>query len=89
MIQFAASIFSAGLRLAAPVIALLLLADVSLAVLGRVQASLHLIGLTMPVKLGAAMLLLSATIVLQPAFFEGRIADWGRFVGGLLGSAHR
>ena len=57
MIQFAATIFSSGLRLAAPLIALLLLADASLAVLGRVQPQLHLIGLTMPVKLAATMLI--------------------------------
>src|ERR1039458_928103 len=38
--QFAGSLFSGGLRLAAPVIALILLADISLAVLGRVQAQL-------------------------------------------------
>ena len=47
------AIFSSGLRLAAPVIALLLLADASLAVLGRMQPQLHLISLTMPVKLAA------------------------------------
>jgi flagellar biosynthetic protein FliR len=84
MIQFAGSIFSAGLRLAAPVIALLVLADVSLAVLGRVQAQLHLIGLTMPLKLAAVMLLLSATIILQPEFFENQMTTWTHFVSGLL-----
>lgn len=86
--QFAGSIFSAGLRLAFPVIALILLADLSLAVLGRVQSHLHLMALTMPVKLGAAMLLLGLTAALQPAIFESRIADWVRFAGGLLQSGH-
>jgi flagellar biosynthesis protein FliR len=51
LIQFAGLIFSSGLRLAAPVIALLLLGDASLAVLGRTQPHLHLVSLTMPVKL--------------------------------------
>ncbi len=74
MIQFAASIFgTVGLRLAAPVIALLLLADASLAVLGRVQAQLHLVSLTMPLKLAATMLLMSATLALQPRFLEARM----------------
>ena len=87
MIQFASNIFSAGLRLAAPVIALLLLADASLAVLGRVQAQLHLISLPMPVKLLSTMLLLSATIGLQTTFFESLMTQWARLVEGILRSA--
>jgi flagellar biosynthetic protein FliR len=88
LIQFAGTIFSSGLRLAAPVIALLLLADASLAVLGRVQAQLHLVSLTMPVKLGGTMLILSATIVLQPGFFESLMNAWARLIEGILRSAH-
>jgi flagellar biosynthetic protein FliR len=65
LFQFGSAIFSSGLRLAAPLIALLLLADASLAILGRVQAQLHLISLTMPLKLAATILILSATIVIE------------------------
>jgi flagellar biosynthetic protein FliR len=88
LVRFGASIFSSGLRLAAPVIALLLLADASLAILGRVQPQLHLISLTMPVKLGGTMLILSAVIVLQPGFFESSMTTWIRLVEGILRSAH-
>jgi flagellar biosynthetic protein FliR len=88
LVEFSATIFSSGLRLAAPVIALLLLADASLAVLGRVQAQLHLISLTMPVKLAATMLVLSVTIVLQPGFFESLMTSWVRLVEGILRSSH-
>ena len=88
LVRFAATIFSSGLRLAAPLIALLLLADASLAVLGRVQQQLHLISLTMPLKLGATMLVLSATIILQPGFFESLMTSWVRVVEGILRSAH-
>src|SRR5580698_5759477 len=88
LIRFAAAIFSSGLRLAAPLIALLLLADASLAILGRVQQQLHLISLTMPLKLGATMLVLSATVVLQPGFFESLMTAWARLVEGLLRTAH-
>ncbi len=88
MIQFAGSIFGAGLRLAAPVVALLLLADMSLAVLGRVQTQLHLVSLTMPVKLAATMALLAVTLALQPGFFETRMTEWARLVEGLLRTGH-
>lgn len=88
LIRFAASIFSSGLRLAAPLIALLLLADASLAILGRIQPQLHLISLTMPVKLAATMLIVSATIVLQPGFFESLMTSWARLVESILRNAH-
>lgn len=84
MILFAGTIFGAGLRLAAPVVALLLLADMSLAVLGRVQTQLHLVSLTMPVKLAATTALLAATLALQPGFFEARITEWAHLVEGIL-----
>jgi flagellar biosynthetic protein FliR len=88
LVQFAGSIFSSGLRLAAPVIALLLLGDATLAVLGRTQGHLHLIGLTMPVKLAGTMLIMSATIVLQPGLFESVMTSWTRLIEGILRSAH-
>lgn len=80
------TIFGTGLRLATPVIALLLLADVSLAVLGRLQQQLHLVSLTMPVKLAVSMLLLSATLAFEPGFFESAMATGVRLLEALLRS---
>jgi flagellar biosynthesis protein FliR len=88
IIEFAGLIFSTGLRLAAPVIALLLLADASLAVLGRMQPHIHLVSLTMPVKLAGTMLIMSATVVLQPGLFESLMTSWARLIEGILRSAH-
>lgn len=88
VIQFSASIFTVGLRLATPLIALLLLADVSLAILGRVQQQLHLISLTIPLKLVATMLILAATAVLQPAFLESLMTTWAHLIEGILRTAH-
>lgn len=88
IIRFSATIFSAGLRLAAPVVALLLLADFSLAVLGRMQAQLQLVSLTMPVKLAATMLLLSVTLAFQPGFMESMMATGTRLIEGILRSGH-
>jgi flagellar biosynthetic protein FliR len=88
IVRFSSTIFSAGLRLAAPVIALLLLADVSLAVLGRMQTQLHLVSLTMPVKLAVTMLLLSVTLSFQPAFLESTLAAGVRLLETIFRSAH-
>jgi hypothetical protein len=38
----------------------------------------------MPVKLAGTMLILSATIVLQPGFFESLMTSWVRLVEGIL-----
>src|ERR1019366_988413 len=84
MIRFSASIFASGLRLAAPVITLILLADASLAVLGRMQPHLQLVSLTMPVKLGATMLVIAMTIGLYPSFFESMMTSWMHLMEGLL-----
>jgi flagellar biosynthetic protein FliR len=88
IIRFSGSIFTVGLRLAAPVIALLLLGDAVLAVLARTQPQLHVIALTMPVKLAATMLVLSVTAGLQPGLFESLMSTWARLVEGIFRSAH-
>jgi flagellar biosynthesis protein FliR len=63
-----------------------LLADGALAVLGRVQNQIHLVSLTMPVKLGAAMLLVASTLTFQPRFFEAGMTGAIRLIEGLIRS---
>lgn len=65
ILRLGSSMFSLGLRLALPVVALLLLLDVSLAVLGRVQQQLQLLSLAFPLKMLTALAMLAA---LAPAF---------------------
>jgi flagellar biosynthetic protein FliR len=88
MVRFAATIFGSGLRLAAPVIALLLLADGTLAVLGRIQTSIHIVSLTMPLKLCAAMLLVASTLLFQPRLFDSTMNTAIRLIEGILRSRH-
>lgn len=58
-IQWTASMLSLGVRLALPVTAFLLLADLTLALVGRTQPQLGLLNLAMPVKMSTALLLLA------------------------------
>jgi flagellar biosynthetic protein FliR len=51
LIALASIMFSVGLRLAMPVIALLLMVDFALALLGRLNAQLQLITLAFPIKM--------------------------------------
>lgn len=66
MIHLYASLFSAGVRLALPVVALLMMVDVTLALLGRLNAQLQLLSLAFPVKMLLALLVLSWIAVLFP-----------------------
>jgi len=67
---------------------LLLLADGSLAVLGRIQTQIHLVSLTMPIKLAASMLLVASTLVFQPRIFQSMMENAIRLMEGIIRSGH-
>ena len=58
LIRASADLFSTGVRLALPVTALLLMVDVAIALLGRLNAQLHLMSLAFPAKMLVALLML-------------------------------
>lgn len=64
VVRLGSGMFSLGLRMAMPVIGLMLLIDVALALLGRMQQQLQLLSLAFPVKMLAALAMLT---VLSPA----------------------
>ena len=70
VIHLGAGMFSLGLRVALPVVALLLLIDVALALLGRMQQQLQLLSLAFPIKMMAALGLLVAIAPLMPKLFS-------------------
>lgn len=66
MIRLASGIFSVGVRLALPVVALLILVDFALALLGRLNQQLQLISLAFPAKMLTALIVLSWAMSLFP-----------------------
>jgi flagellar biosynthetic protein FliR len=70
LVHLGAGMFSLGLRVALPVVALLLLIDVALALLGRMQQQLHLLSLAFPIKMMAALGVLTAIAPLMPKLFS-------------------
>lgn len=66
VIRLGAQMFSVGVRLALPVVALLVLVDVALALLGRLNSQLQLLSLAFPVKMLLALAVLSWIAVLFP-----------------------
>ncbi len=65
------AMFSAGLRLALPVTAAMLMVDIALALLGRINSQLHLLTIAFPVKMVLSMVLLGWLAVLFPALMRG------------------
>lgn len=66
LIRLGASLFAVGVRLALPVVALLVMVDVALALMGRLNQQLHLLSLAFPVKMLVALLVLSWIAILFP-----------------------
>lgn len=70
VLRLGSAVFVTGMRLAMPVVALLLLIDVALALLGRLQTQLQLLSLAFPVKMLAALAMLAAVAPWCPALFR-------------------
>ena len=66
VIRLGAMLFGFGVRLAMPVVALLLLVDVALALLGRLNQQLQLLSLAFPVKMLVALLIIAWTAASYP-----------------------
>jgi flagellar biosynthetic protein FliR len=72
--------FSTGLRLALPVTAVMVMVDISLALLGRINAQLHLITIAFPVKMLVGLGILSWLVLVMPNLLRGTFT-------GTLGAA--
>jgi flagellar biosynthetic protein FliR len=65
------TMFSTGLRLALPIVAAMLMIDISLALLGRINSQLQLHYITFPMKMVVALLLLGWIVTMFPALMRG------------------
>lgn len=65
------TMFSTGLRLALPILAVMVMVDLSVALLGRVNSQLQLMTIAFPVKMVVGLGLLGWIAVLLPALLRG------------------
>lgn len=70
LMHLSSSIFTTGLRLAFPILALLLLIDIVLALLSRINAHLQLLSLAFPMKVLASLGMLAALTTVFPSLFR-------------------
>jgi flagellar biosynthesis protein FliR len=70
VLETAQILFSTGARLALPVIALLIMVDVSLALLGRVNSQLQMLSMAFPVKMMLALTVFGWLLSLLPGILR-------------------
>jgi flagellar biosynthetic protein FliR len=70
LIRLGGGMFSLALRIAMPIAALLLLIDVALALLGRMQQQLQLLSVAFPVKMLVALVVLALTTPAMVRLFQ-------------------
>lgn len=68
-LRLGSDMFALAVRLAFPVVALLLLLDIALALVERVHSQLHLLSLAFPLKMAAALLVLAWTAPSWPRLY--------------------
>jgi flagellar biosynthesis protein FliR len=84
VIQAGSAMFSTGLRLVLPLLALLLIVDMSLALLGRLNSQLQLITLAFPIKMLVSLGLLAWLLLIFPRVFTQASGPVLRLVRQLL-----
>jgi len=84
VIQAGSAIFSVGLRLVLPLLALLVIVDISLALLARLNSQLQLITLAFPIKMLVSLALLAWLILIFPKLFTQLSIPILKLVHGLL-----
>jgi flagellar biosynthetic protein FliR len=70
LVMLGSGIFSTGIRLALPVMTLLFLIEISIGLFGRLNAQLHLMAVSFPIKILAATSALSVLVFLIPKLFQ-------------------
>ncbi len=70
LIHLGSTVFSTGARLAFPVVALMVMVDISLALLGRISPQLQLGSMTFPAKMLAGLAVVSAILAVFPAIYR-------------------
>ncbi len=70
VVNLGSTVFSAGIRLALPVIGLLLMTDITLAVLGRISSQLQMGTNAHPVKMLMTLAMLATILAVAPSMYQ-------------------
>ena len=84
VLSVGSTMFSTGLRLALPMVAVMVMIDISLALLGRVNAQLHLITVAFPVKMLVCLAMLGWLAMLFPVLYRAESGATLTMARGLI-----
>jgi flagellar biosynthetic protein FliR len=84
LIAMGSSVFVTGLRLVMPLMGLLLMVEISLALLARLNSQLHVMMLAFPVKMLLSLALLAWLVLIFPKVFEHSSIQVLQLIRGLL-----
>lgn len=85
LVREASVLFVLGVRFAAPIIGVIILANAALAVLGRAVPQLNVLSVAFPVQIGLGLLTLAAVIPFMAFVITGWGGEYHGQVGRLLG----
>jgi flagellar biosynthetic protein FliR len=88
VLRYTSAMLSLGMRLALPLVALLVLVDLALALLGRLNAHLQLLSLAFPAKMLLSLLVLASLTTVLPVLYR-QASDGAIGLLWRLGSASR
>jgi flagellar biosynthetic protein FliR len=86
LVAMGGQLFGLGLRFASPVIAVVLIANVSLAILGRAAPQLNILSVAFPIQIGVGLLAFSATLPAIAMFFNGWQGTYQSMLSHSLGA---
>lgn len=75
VIQLSANVFSVGLRVALPVVGLILMTEIALALLGRINSQLHMGMQAFPAKMLLTLLSLASVLLVVPVLYQAFAAE--------------
>ncbi len=86
VVQMLGVVFELGVRLAAPIIVVMLLVEVGTALMARVAPTLNLMAVAPPVRLAVGLLAMAAMIPFVPPIIRGATASLGDLLMRALGA---
>lgn len=86
MVAQGGSLFALGMRFAGPVVAAVLVANVAIALLGRVAPSLNVLSVAFPVQIAVGLFTLAAALPFAAPLFSGAVGPYAESVARTLGA---
>ena len=83
IVGFTASVFLIGIKVAGPIIVVIIVVDVIVGIVGRSAPQLHVMVIGMPLKILAGFTILSVSLYFMPHYFESLFLTLSRTISAL------